>query len=73
MKRRRQKLHPILKEIRRRQREIAKLMATAKMLGIDLAPVLPASAFPKAPMSERKTKRYYADLMTDFYAPNDAA
>lgn len=38
-RRRKNRLHPILIQIQKRQREIAKLKATAKMLGVDTSKV----------------------------------
>jgi hypothetical protein len=67
-RRKRKKLHPLLREIARRQREIATLLRSARMLGLDCSPVLPA---PKPGISPRRAAAYYREMAASMYAPDE--
>lgn len=64
-RRKRTKLHPLLREVRKRQIEISKLLASARMLGIDPTPIMPSRA---APVTRKSAERYYRDMI-DAFAP----
>jgi hypothetical protein len=68
MKRRKKKLHPILIEIKRKEREIATLRRSAKMLGVDLSPLDPphpaAKKWPK-----HKAEAYHRDMADAYNEP----
>jgi hypothetical protein len=70
---RRASLHPILKAVRKRQIEISKLLATARMLDIDVSPVLPKPPPPKSYRQWRdnpeKAAAYFREMAEELYAP----
>ncbi len=57
MARRKRTVHPIIREIKRRMREIEKLKATANMLDIDLTELAPIDLSPDMRRAQRMTKR----------------
>lgn len=57
---RRKKLHPIIREIARREREIAKLRQVAEMLGIEAGATVRRK--PKAKISKKQAADYYHRL-----------
>ncbi len=72
-KAKRAQLHPLLKEVARRQREIFKLLEAARMIGVDVSPVLPKpSHMTRVERAMRDPKRradYYRELADAMYAP----
>lgn len=70
-RKRRSKLHPILREIAKRQREIASLVRAAKLINLDLTPILPAHPnarkWPRKKASEyqREVSRLMQEPLSD--------
>ncbi len=68
-------LHPLLKGVAKRQREIAKLLAAARMIGVDVAPVMPKpSNMARVERAMRDPKRrdeYYRAIGDAFFGGPD--
>lgn len=66
---RRKKVHPIVRQIKRRLSEIASLKRTARMLGIDLSELEPVVLSPDMKRAKRKTRKELQQQVQDAFAP----
>ena len=68
-RRRRKGMHPLFREIRKREREIEKLKAAARMLGLDLGELEPVVLSPAMRRAKRMTRKQVMQQLREAYTP----